>query len=346
MRRAFILMPFSEAFSVLFERVLVPLLSEEGFKASRADSLSDCRSILKDIVTGIAEADLIVADLTSSNANVFYELGIAHAMGRPTILLSQDIEAIPFDLRPYRVVGYSMRFDKIDELRSAIRHYAHAAKEGTSEFGNPISDYCPSASQRVASSPAPGLASATDIPKLLTQLGQAAARFIETQGPVIETFRTLRIKLHEHVATIERITSKREYHFEAEVAWVLHDARDLFLEGKTTIANSLSAMEETLWLVSKLLHSVVAVIKATASPEEAMCAAVRHLAEHYASALHDLIGTIERLRKSSTRLTVGFDSSFDEAAREFSLSLKPYLECLLLADSEVKWVLSFLPPPS
>ncbi len=54
----------------------------------------------------ISAADVILADLTRKNANVFYEVGICHALGKPVLLLAQSIDDVPFDLRHRRVLLY------------------------------------------------------------------------------------------------------------------------------------------------------------------------------------------------------------------------------------------------
>ena len=85
----------------------------------------------------------IVADLTDSNPNVYYELGIAHGLRRPVILLTQDINELPFDLRGYRVIPYSTHFAQIGEARVKLKETAVGAREGRVVFGNPVSDFLP-----------------------------------------------------------------------------------------------------------------------------------------------------------------------------------------------------------
>ena len=112
-------------------------------KVIRADDIESQRSILSDIVQQIAQCDLIVADLTSSNPNVFYELGIAHTLGRPVILMTQNLDEIPFDLRLLRTVEYSTHFVKIEDAKSALASYARGFIEKRIPFGNPVSDFLP-----------------------------------------------------------------------------------------------------------------------------------------------------------------------------------------------------------
>ena len=62
-------------------------------------------------VQRIIEADFVIADLTARNPNVFYELEIAHSVGKPVILLAQDTADVPFDIRDNRVITYGTRYD-------------------------------------------------------------------------------------------------------------------------------------------------------------------------------------------------------------------------------------------
>lgn len=141
--RAFVLMPFDPEFDAIFNDLIKPALEEGGYDVKRADNILDQQNILKDIVRSIAEADLVVADLTSLNANVFYELGIAHTMQRPTVLLTQSSEDIPFDLKSYRVITYSIHFIEAPQLLRKLKEIGEKAKSGEVGFGNPVSDFLP-----------------------------------------------------------------------------------------------------------------------------------------------------------------------------------------------------------
>jgi hypothetical protein len=61
---------------------------------------------MDDIWSEISKASIVVAELTGKNPNVYYELGLAHAIRKPAILISSNIEDVPFDLRPLRVFIY------------------------------------------------------------------------------------------------------------------------------------------------------------------------------------------------------------------------------------------------
>ncbi len=138
---AFVLMPFDPEFSSIFEQLIKPALEEANYNVARADSFIDQQNILRDIIQGIAKADLIVADLTTLNANVFYELGLCHGLRIPTILLSQSIEEVPFDLRSYKIQIYDTRFDKIHKLKHALKDIGERHARGEVIFGSPITDF-------------------------------------------------------------------------------------------------------------------------------------------------------------------------------------------------------------
>lgn len=105
-KRAFVLMPFAPHFDQVYRGGIKPALESLGWICQRADEVHRAREILDLIWEGIHVADLVVADLTGQNPNVFYEVGYAQALGRSTVLLTQDMNDVPFDLRSHQVVHY------------------------------------------------------------------------------------------------------------------------------------------------------------------------------------------------------------------------------------------------
>jgi nucleoside 2-deoxyribosyltransferase len=69
----------------------------------------------------IQMADVILADLTRKNANVFYEVGICHALAKPVLLLAQSIDEVPFDLRHRRVLLYEYSPRGCKRLEGALK---------------------------------------------------------------------------------------------------------------------------------------------------------------------------------------------------------------------------------
>lgn len=103
----FALMPFEDPFDAIFEDHIRPSVeSIHGFRCLRADDIYDNRPIIEDIWRYTNEARLLIAELTGKNANVFYETGIAHAIGKEVVLITQSMDDVPFDLQHLRCIVY------------------------------------------------------------------------------------------------------------------------------------------------------------------------------------------------------------------------------------------------
>ena len=92
----FVLMPFRPSFDRLYKEKMKPTVEACGFKCLRSDDLFSPTPILEDIWIHICRSKIIVADVTGRNPNVFYEIGIAHTVGKPVIIITQDRADIPF----------------------------------------------------------------------------------------------------------------------------------------------------------------------------------------------------------------------------------------------------------
>ncbi len=113
----FVLMPFEKSFDDIYQLGIKAACLESGAYGERVDEQVFDDTILQRIVNQITKADLIVADMTGRNANVFYETGYAHALGKRVILLTQRGEDIPFDLKHHPHIIYGGR---ITELKSEL----------------------------------------------------------------------------------------------------------------------------------------------------------------------------------------------------------------------------------
>lgn len=120
---AFVLMPFSSDFKEIYRDGIKPIAKKNGLKCERADEQIFPEGILARIYAEIARADLIIADMTGCNPNVFYEVGFAHALNKPVILLTQSADDIPFDLKHSQHVVYKDIRSLRAGLTRAITHY-------------------------------------------------------------------------------------------------------------------------------------------------------------------------------------------------------------------------------
>src|SRR4051812_36548429 len=91
----------------LLEYVIKPALAR-NYTVTRADEISKPGLVDAQVIISIKQAALIVVDLHGGNPNAYYELGIAHALGKKTIHLIPKGTALPFDLQQYRTIFYSL----------------------------------------------------------------------------------------------------------------------------------------------------------------------------------------------------------------------------------------------
>jgi len=109
-RLAFVLMPFAKDLTRIYISIIKPAVEATGLVCRRADDFKTNKAIIQDIWKAICEARVVIADLTDLNPNVMYELGIAHTVGKETILIYQRGRGkdpkFPFDLAHIRRIEY------------------------------------------------------------------------------------------------------------------------------------------------------------------------------------------------------------------------------------------------
>jgi hypothetical protein len=136
----FVMMPFGAWFDRYYQEIYVPAIKEAGFEPVRADELFTTGSVVEQIWEQIEKAKLLLADLSGKNANVFYELGLAHAARKPVVFTASDVEDVPFDLRHLRVIIYDIREPEwAPRLRKSIADYLrNAMKEPGKSIPHPF----------------------------------------------------------------------------------------------------------------------------------------------------------------------------------------------------------------
>src|SRR5258708_22404496 len=130
---AFVLMPFDPAFDDIYKLGIKPACDAGGAYCERVDEQMYEEQTLDRIYNQIQKADILVADMTGRNANVFYEVGYAHGLGRNVVMLTQIGDDIPFDLRhfPHIVYGNSISKLKADLVKKIKCLEQNAAAERT-----------------------------------------------------------------------------------------------------------------------------------------------------------------------------------------------------------------------
>ena len=116
----FVLMPFHEPFDAIYDEHIKPVL-EKKFRPRRADTIFRSSEIIEDIWEYINKAKFIIADVTGKNPNVFYELGIAHTVGKEVFIITQNDEDVPFDVKHRRFFKYSNDGDGLQKLQDNLQ---------------------------------------------------------------------------------------------------------------------------------------------------------------------------------------------------------------------------------
>jgi len=115
----FILTPFHDRFKDVFNTISSSL-NEIGLRTIRGDEEYIKTDLLRHIIKQITKSRILIVNLDGRNPNVFYELGIAHALGKQTILISSNLEEVPFDLKSYKLVVYENQKELGEKIKIAV----------------------------------------------------------------------------------------------------------------------------------------------------------------------------------------------------------------------------------
>ena len=103
----FVVMQFTDDYNSLYREVIKPTCEKFEYAVVRADDTFTSGLIIEDITNSIRDAAIVIADITPDNPNVFYEVGYAHGIGKPTLLLSdKKRDSLPFDVSGFRTLFY------------------------------------------------------------------------------------------------------------------------------------------------------------------------------------------------------------------------------------------------
>jgi nucleoside 2-deoxyribosyltransferase len=126
--KAFVVMQFAEPYDTFHKEVIQQRATSAGFDVIRIDEKAGPGVIFQDIQREIEDSDVVIAEITPTNPNVFYELGYAHALKKPTILLAQRGAELPFDIRSFRVVFYNDTIGGKAEVERNLQTHLEAIK--------------------------------------------------------------------------------------------------------------------------------------------------------------------------------------------------------------------------
>jgi CheY-like chemotaxis protein len=148
-KSCFVIMPFAKTQSCeetewteIFKKMIKPAIEDSGYPyvCKRSEALMG--NIIENILDELNRADIVVGDLTDRNPNVYYELGVRHALRDSTILISQRIDDIPFDLRSHAIQTYNWRTsDGRKEFKKKIKEIMDLIEQEPKNSISPIRKY-------------------------------------------------------------------------------------------------------------------------------------------------------------------------------------------------------------
>ena len=115
-----VMMPFQSSFAGVYDAIKAAA-SDLNLTCKRADDIWDHTTVIQDVVSLIDQARVVICDCTGRNANVFYEAGIAHTLGRDVIFITQSAADIPFDLAHIRYVPYLNNTEGLAALSATLK---------------------------------------------------------------------------------------------------------------------------------------------------------------------------------------------------------------------------------
>lgn len=125
----------------ILRHIIEPVVLAAGYeKPVRADGISESGRITRQIITHIIEDELVVADLTDSNPNVYYELALRHAVRKPFVQILAGDDPLPFDVADQRTIMVDYRdLDSVAAAREELGRQLAALASGASDIDTPLS---------------------------------------------------------------------------------------------------------------------------------------------------------------------------------------------------------------
>jgi hypothetical protein len=322
---AFVIMPFVEQFVAVFESLIPSALSQ--YNVVRADSDLDQENILRKITAGIRDADLIVADVTGTNANVMYELGAAHALNKPTVIMSQRLDDLPFDLRSYPVLAYETAGERAQIFVRRLREIGERHAAGQLRFTNPFADF-PAATLAITPLQASEAAVATDEYDLLDYQAD-----METYGQQLQTqfaiLREANVALTAGVTTLRpEIEDARKRHSAVDERRLLNSMAALMQDYASSVESEILPLFHQGWQkVADALYWMAS-IKPEGADVEDFCSSGRGLRE----ALRDILSNVATLI-DVVKIGKGRTGTLNKSVVVMTQALNSIVSEVLLADA-------------
>ena len=121
-KQCFVVMPYASEHNVVFSAIEAALKVDFDTIPHLAEEIVAGDCVMEDVLLNLADADLVIADISGNNANVFYELGIAHIVrsAQPVLLITQNITDMHLDLKSFRCIEYTLSKEGLGQLKDKL----------------------------------------------------------------------------------------------------------------------------------------------------------------------------------------------------------------------------------
>lgn len=140
-------MPFSatescseEKWEEIYKHLFKKTIEEAGYACERSSPIKG-GALIKNIIQQLYTAEIVLADLTDSNANVFYELGVRHSLKKRTIMVAYENHHLPSDISGYGVIFYSPDLRGGEDFKDKIHKRINEIEQNPEKSDNPVSDF-------------------------------------------------------------------------------------------------------------------------------------------------------------------------------------------------------------
>ncbi|MBF0183544.1 MAG: hypothetical protein HQM06_04015 [Magnetococcales bacterium] len=219
-KNCFVISPIGESESETRKRadqvlkhIIKPAAKECGYEAVRSDEIDKPGIITSQVIQKVVSDPLVIADLTETNPNVFYELAIRHAIKKPLVQLIQKGERIPFDVAGTRTISFDHHdLDSVAQAKKEIIEQIKSFEVGSTEMETPISV-------------------ALDL-QVLRQSEKPEARSLADIVSAITDVRSVMVKLEEKIISIKEKPSEQEYNIQKD-DWIRKFSRELSIRTRS-----------------------------------------------------------------------------------------------------------------
>ena len=122
----FVLMPFKTKLESIYSKHMKKMAQELGLRMLRADEIFSPKPFMEKVWDGICAAQLILADCTEKNPNVFYEIGMAHTVGKKVVLITRSDKDVPSDIKHFDYIHYNYDPEGVETLIERLRKFLNA----------------------------------------------------------------------------------------------------------------------------------------------------------------------------------------------------------------------------